>query len=73
MERHDSLPEEQPWRFAGSDLDHIIGVNSILQGSGKDAREKRARKALLIDTGYLAFFWPRKEPKGFDPAVKTVS
>jgi hypothetical protein len=73
MERHDSLPEEQLWRFAGCDLDHIIRVNSILQGSGKDAREKRARNALLIDRENLAYFWPGKEPGGFDPAVKTVS
>jgi hypothetical protein len=27
MERHDSVPEEQPWRFAGSDLDHFIRIN----------------------------------------------
>jgi hypothetical protein len=70
MEHHDSIPEEQPWRFAGSDLDHIIGVNSFLQGSGKEARGKRARNALLIDEGNLSFFGPTKEPKVFDPAGK---
>jgi hypothetical protein len=73
MERHDSVPEEQPWRFAGSDLDHIIRLNSFLQGSGKDTRDKRARNALLIDEGNLAFFWPTKEPGGFDPDFKRVS
>jgi hypothetical protein len=73
MERHDSVPEEQPRRFAGSDLDHIIRLNSFSQGSEKDARDKRARNALLIDEGYLAFFWPRKEPGGLVSAVKTVN
>jgi hypothetical protein len=73
MERHDSVPEEQPWRFAGSDLDHIIRLNSFLQGSGKDTRDKRARNAVLITRDSLAFFWPTKEPKGFNSAVKTVS
>jgi hypothetical protein len=73
MERHDSVPEEQPWRFAGSDLDHIIRLNSFLQESEKDAWDKRARNALLIDEGNLAFFWPAKEPKSFNSAVKTVN